>query len=227
MKLTNLQIDRLYEFTREHYVEWYDLQTELVDHLASDIEGQWNDKPDIAFEKSLNKAFKRFGIFGFDDVVQQKQKAIKKMYRAFIWRFYKEWLKLPKIILNVVLMFVLYFSIEKSGIGLYSIIPFFVVEALIIRYSYKRIKQFKIRGHIEHKFLLNEVLKQYSMVILLMCVNIQIYLPLYFLHFFNVDLASVIVSVTVIQFFFIARTLTEKLPVFMGHKIKEYYPQYI
>jgi hypothetical protein len=32
MKLTAPQIDHL-TFTRQHYVEWYDLQSELVDHL--------------------------------------------------------------------------------------------------------------------------------------------------------------------------------------------------
>ena len=45
MKLTQQQIDRLYQFTRQHYVEWYDLQTELVDHLANAIEAQWQENP--------------------------------------------------------------------------------------------------------------------------------------------------------------------------------------
>ena len=40
MKLTPQQIEQLYQFTRQHYVEWYDLQTELVDHLANSIETQ-------------------------------------------------------------------------------------------------------------------------------------------------------------------------------------------
>ena len=35
-KLTSEQIDQLYLFTRQHFVEYYDLQTELVDHLAHD-----------------------------------------------------------------------------------------------------------------------------------------------------------------------------------------------
>lgn len=40
MKLSTEQIDYLYQFTRNHYVEYYDLQTELVDHLANAIEAQ-------------------------------------------------------------------------------------------------------------------------------------------------------------------------------------------
>ncbi|MDC1464178.1 hypothetical protein N8387_00675 [Polaribacter sp.] len=34
MKLTETHIQELYKFTRKHFVEHYDVQTELVDHLA-------------------------------------------------------------------------------------------------------------------------------------------------------------------------------------------------
>ncbi len=36
-KLSENQIQQLYKFTEQHYVEWYDVQTELVDHLANGI----------------------------------------------------------------------------------------------------------------------------------------------------------------------------------------------
>jgi len=42
MKLTKNQIDELYKFTRKHYVYHYDVQSELVDHLANDIEEYGN-----------------------------------------------------------------------------------------------------------------------------------------------------------------------------------------
>ena len=50
MKLTEPQIQELYAFTRQHFVEHYDLQTELVDHLANDIEQQWQVQPKLTFE---------------------------------------------------------------------------------------------------------------------------------------------------------------------------------
>jgi len=40
-KLTTEQINKLYTFTKKHYVDYYDLQTELVDHLSNGIEAQW------------------------------------------------------------------------------------------------------------------------------------------------------------------------------------------
>ena len=81
MKLTSEQIERLYQFTRQHYVEWYDLQTELVDHLANAIEQQWQENPKISFEEALQIEFKKFGVFGFMDVIKEKQVALSKKYK--------------------------------------------------------------------------------------------------------------------------------------------------
>ena len=59
MKLTNQHIEQLYKFTRQHYVEHYDVQTELVDHLANDIEQIWVDKPQLSFEQARDISFKK------------------------------------------------------------------------------------------------------------------------------------------------------------------------
>ena len=58
MKLTEPQIQDLYTFTRQHFVEHYDLQTELVDHLANDIETQWQNQNKLSFEVLPSKAEK-------------------------------------------------------------------------------------------------------------------------------------------------------------------------
>jgi hypothetical protein len=52
MKLTTEQIEQIYLFTRQHYLEWYDLQTELVDHLAVAIETEWQENPSLVLTES-------------------------------------------------------------------------------------------------------------------------------------------------------------------------------
>lgn len=89
MKLTSEQIERLYLFTRQHFVEWYDLQTELVDHLANSIENQWQENPKISFENALQIEFKKFGVFGFMDVVEKRQAALNKKYNGIIWEAFQ------------------------------------------------------------------------------------------------------------------------------------------
>lgn len=73
MKLSTQQIEQLYAFTRQHLVEWYDLQSELVDHLANAIEQEWEQNPNRTFEEILNKEFQKFGVFGFMGVVEERQ----------------------------------------------------------------------------------------------------------------------------------------------------------
>ena len=101
MKLTSDQIERLYQFTRQHYVEYYDLQTELVDHLANGIETQWNENPKLSFEEALQNEFRKFGIFGFMDVVEQRQVALSKKYNGMVWEHFKAFFKLPRIIATI------------------------------------------------------------------------------------------------------------------------------
>lgn len=51
MKLNESQIEELYDFTRKHFVEYYDLQIELVDHLANGIESKWQENPCLLLTK--------------------------------------------------------------------------------------------------------------------------------------------------------------------------------
>ncbi len=108
MKLTEQHIEQLYKFTRQHYVEHYDVQTELVDHLANDIEQIWATQPNLNFEQARDISFKKFGIFGFMDVVEEKQKQLSKKYYKIILGFVKEWFNLPKIILTSAILLFFY-----------------------------------------------------------------------------------------------------------------------
>ena len=64
MKLSEIQIENLYKFTRQHYVYHYDVQTELVDHLANDIEQIWQENPKLSFEQARDKSFKNLVFLG-------------------------------------------------------------------------------------------------------------------------------------------------------------------
>lgn len=124
MKLTPTQIDQLYTFTKQHYVEYYDLQTELVDHLANAIELEWESNPTLSFETLLNKEFKKFGVFGFMDVVEEKQKAMVKRYNSWVWNHFKAFFELPKIIGTVLLIAALFyfFKFNENNIEIIKIL---------------------------------------------------------------------------------------------------------
>lgn len=114
MKLNPTQIDRLYTFTRQHYVEYYDLQTELVDHLAHAIEAEWVQNPQFSFEEVLNNEFKKFGVFGFMDVVEKRQIALSKKYKLLVWKHFKEFFTVPKIIVTASLILCLFLILRTA-----------------------------------------------------------------------------------------------------------------
>lgn len=160
MKLTQEQIERLYEFTHQHYVEHYDLQTELVDHLANSIEEQWKENPKLSFETALNIEFKKFGIFGFMDVVGQRKMALKKRYDNLIWKHFKEFFTIPKIIVTVLMVLILDYLIQSYGM----VLPLFIIliAFLFIGIIYMFIKNKNQSKKTGKKWLFKDIIFGYS-----------------------------------------------------------------
>ncbi len=144
-KITASQIEELYTFTRKHFVEHYDLQTELVDHLSMAIEKQWETQPQLSFEKALQIEFKKFGVFGFMEVVEERQKALSKKYSKLIWRHFIDFFKLPKIILTLTAIIAAFFILRTGVVneiwfGVIILVLFVIALVELIITSRKRIK---------------------------------------------------------------------------------------
>lgn len=164
MKLTPSQIDQLFTFTRQHYVEWYDLQSELVDHLANSIETQWQENLNRSFDEALQIEFKKFGVFGFMDVVEKRQAVLGKKYNGLVWQHFKDFFGIPKIILIIAMTLVLYsiFKISTYSewvfVGLYLIVVGFTFYEL---FKNNRIQKRKKQTQ-EKRWLFEEIIHQYG-----------------------------------------------------------------
>lgn len=156
MKISKEHIENLYQFTRQHYVVHYDLQTELVDHLANDIEAVWEENPNLSFNKARDLSFKKFGVFGFMDVVSERQKIMNKRYMKILWSFAKEWFTLPELIKTVALL-LLFYSLFNLNQGRYiAIIAFVSVFSLTFIKGFKYLKYIKKKEKPGEKFWLLE-----------------------------------------------------------------------
>lgn len=164
MKLTTSQIDQLFTFTRQHYVEWYDLQSELVDHLANAIEAQIQENPNLTFDQALNIEFKKFGVFGFMDVVESRQAALGKKYNAIVWLHFKTFFAVPKIVLTVAMIAVFYTVLKVITIKEYVFMGFYIL--LIAAMFYEIYKSHKTRNNKkrtgEKRWLFEEIISQYG-----------------------------------------------------------------
>ncbi|WP_010251009.1 hypothetical protein [Myroides injenensis] len=107
-KLTNQEIEVLHQFVQKHYVEYYDVEVELVDHLANGIEKQWEEDNQLPFEQALNIEFKKFGIFGFSEIVEKKEKQLSWYYYKELFKAIGNYFSSPKIICIVALLSMLF-----------------------------------------------------------------------------------------------------------------------
>jgi hypothetical protein len=95
--LTKEQIDSLYDFCKAKGAKYYDVQVELVDHLANGIEKEQAEHPDWSFQKALDVVFVSFGYPDFKPLVREKQKATRVYCQRLWWSLFKEQLRWPAI----------------------------------------------------------------------------------------------------------------------------------
>lgn len=141
MPLTDQQVEKLFEFTRKKYVYFYDLQVELVDHLAESIEYAMEKDPSLSFEAALEKVYKTFGIFGFGKIVQQKSEALYKQSKWMWWQEFKNFLTIPKVFLTLTVAaaaLILGQLLPEEVRGIVVLIFWFTISIVEARNYYKQ-----------------------------------------------------------------------------------------
>ena len=230
MKLTQEHIDQLYRFTRAHYVEWYDLQTELVDHLANDIEDIMEKEPTLNFDQAKNKAFKKFGIFGFHDVITDKSKSVNKRYWKLFGQIFKDYFKLPKITLTLMTTLLVFSILRLTGHEVLFLITIFWIIFIYpvvfgFRYKSKLKRRFKKTGK---KWMVDEVIKQSGLLFL-----ISIQTPIQLLRYADTDKIFILNSTELLVASFMLTVfaifvyiLTTLVPPKLEKEMCKLYPEY-
>ncbi|RWX00042.1 hypothetical protein [Flavobacterium cerinum] len=176
-KVSEEQMEELFTFTRKHFVEYYDLQTELADHLANAIEESWITYPTLDFAKAKEQEFKKFGIFGFMGIVEQRQAVLTKKYQKLMWGYFKEFFKLPRIILTILFILIVY-KILSFNIIAYSLILGAIVLISIYRLVTMWVKHKQKIKQTGKKWLLEEIITRCGGMIMLLNVPAQIFFRL-------------------------------------------------
>src|SRR5690554_1923539 len=151
-KISEIEINQLFDFTQKHYVEFYDVQVELVDHLANAIEAQWSENPEISFEEALQIEFKKFGVFGFTSLVEQKQRELNKYYNKMLWKEVLKFVSIPKVVITILLYLSVFYTLKNYGtlgeiiilVLFIALFTYFMIDGL--RYIFKIKKTQKNQG---------------------------------------------------------------------------------
>ena len=103
--LSDEQVKQLFVFCERHRVVHYDLQVELVDHLANAIEEKMNEKKNISFEAALEQVYAGFGVMGFGAIVSSRLKALDTRYQKMKWKLFLSYFAWPKAAVTACLLF--------------------------------------------------------------------------------------------------------------------------
>ncbi|PZD79090.1 hypothetical protein [Mesonia sp. K7] len=228
-KVTPLQVERLYQFTAQHYVEYYDVQTELVDHLANAIEEQWQENPDKDFEKALYEEFKKFGIFGFMNVVEAREKAMTKKYLKLIFKELLSFLFLPKMIMTFLLITVVctvFMQVPYGGYVVTGAVFLILVWQAYLAFKNRKARKQAIRANQRKPYLLEHLLETCgaSLGLLHFLFQIIIHLPGDFQNFtfWSVVGFSVFMSFVII----IGYVMLFEIPRKQNEILQQVYPDY-
>ena len=121
MQLSSEQIQVLFDFTKKKYVHFYDLQLEIVDHLAAAIEDKICEDNKMSFEQALQEVYSNFGIFGFAHVVREKEKQIDRQANSMLWKEIVSLFTWPHLLFSMLVL-----------VSLYTLTLFFIVKTILI-----------------------------------------------------------------------------------------------
>lgn len=116
MTLSKEQIQQLFSFTEKKFVRWYDLQVELVDHLANKIEAEMEADKALSFDRALGNVYAGFGIFGFAEIVREREKALTKSNNNLLWKAVKAEFSWPNLIRSICILVIIYTTVFTFGL---------------------------------------------------------------------------------------------------------------
>ena len=162
-QLNENQISSLFEFVSSKYVRYIDVQHELVDHLATDIEVEMDANSTLSFDEALKNVYSKFPISGFSNYVRESEKAMKGMWRKMIFSQFTYFYGIPFLILLAILTFILF-----QFITFYGTPVFYTLIILALLFGYGSIWGLKsiVKGNeknIDDKYLVVSIFKDWAM----------------------------------------------------------------
>ncbi len=98
------QVDEIMAFCEAKGVTYYDIQVELVDHIADSIEDLQKSNPALPFSDALDLAGKQFGNEEFTAIVKSKKRLIEKRMSRLIEKEFLSFFTFPRIMSTILLL---------------------------------------------------------------------------------------------------------------------------
>ncbi|MGN6541027.1 MAG: hypothetical protein ACTHKY_09500 [Ginsengibacter sp.] len=225
MKLTKEQIEYLFAFCIKHFVQYYDVQVELVDHLANAVELKMKNDPKLTFEKAVEQVHTGFGVMGFAPLVAEKQRMAEKQSRRLFFQLFKEQFKWPKILLFFIITAAIYTICSITLISTKSILVAVLISSFII-YSLAISQLQLLAKKSGKKFLIIEFswISSFIMVPSYFLNSFRILIEKISLYFFTSGFTIFCISVYLCIYILLVLVTVQTL-LSIGNKVRRQYPE--
>lgn len=98
--LSQHQIEELFRFCEAKGVKYFDVQIEIVDHLANAIEALMIQNKDLTFDMSLKQVYQGFGVTGFRKLIIEKEAIAASSANKLFFKLLISYFKLPQLLLT-------------------------------------------------------------------------------------------------------------------------------
>ena len=139
MTLNKEQLLEIKVFIEKKGFTYVDVQMEILDHVASSVEEQMTDKPELDFENALNQTYKGFGVLGFSVMADGIANTIRKKYNRFFWKNFCSFFGYKYILLLCLSAFGIYKIqgvIGRENFTIIYVVAMLLITAILLLYSW-------------------------------------------------------------------------------------------
>ena len=116
-QLSKFEIAEIFAFLRMNGVKHYDLQLEMVDHFATQIEEKWAEYPNNwDFQHKILDVYNQIGPEGFKKILEEKSGAIFRRGVHFGLSLLQRMLQIPQIMLSILLISTAYLALQNPSL---------------------------------------------------------------------------------------------------------------
>ncbi len=140
LALTEQQIKHISKLIEMKGVNYIDVNQELTDHIATEVEEFMTQHPTIDYMAAVKTVFLKYGRFYFMKIEEEKEKQIEKQSLKEYFSEFKSFFTIPKVILTILLFITYHYFISLPDFykNISVIIAILTILALISLAIYKK-----------------------------------------------------------------------------------------
>lgn len=169
MHLNSVQIEKIWDFIKVCDIKYVDIQHELVDHIASEIELKMSNNQELIFEDLLNKIYSDY-LPRIKKMAWSKEQAIKRYWRSKFWSSFRAYFTISNTTLTLLLFSMILLGTLLFGLQILSA-SLIIATIISITTIVKNYKKFGILSWKRSEYVVLNTIYDYTSNLLIATVS--------------------------------------------------------